>query len=221
MTRGESGDGLNRRIIAHRGLWSERSEQNTPSALIASLSCGFGLETDLRDLLGQVVISHDPPVGSEIAFVDFLSDAAGVSGAGPLALNVKADGLAEMFAVMSALDGLDHFFFDMAFPDMRHYVERSLPIAVRLSEYEWYRGGFLENLPQGSAYWVDGLTTDWWLTGPGFDAIADKSRVYLVSPEVHGRDPYATWNWFAERVRSGQDLFLCTDHPKAVRELMT
>lgn len=47
------------KIISHRGLWKQPHEQNTKGALELSLSSGFGVETDIRDFNGSLVISHD------------------------------------------------------------------------------------------------------------------------------------------------------------------
>ena len=52
-------------IIAHRGLWqdtknpNDKSAQNTLKAFERAFEGGFGVETDLRDFAGQIVISHD------------------------------------------------------------------------------------------------------------------------------------------------------------------
>jgi len=48
-------------ILAHRGAWTVPKERNSAEALKRALKSGFGIETDLRDLDGTVVISHDPP----------------------------------------------------------------------------------------------------------------------------------------------------------------
>ena len=49
-------------LIAHRGFWLDPKEKNTEIAFSRALSHGFGIETDFRDLNGQLVISHDIPV---------------------------------------------------------------------------------------------------------------------------------------------------------------
>jgi glycerophosphoryl diester phosphodiesterase len=49
-------------ILAHRGYWQNRKEQNTKEAFIRAFGMGSGVETDLRDCNGEVVISHDMPV---------------------------------------------------------------------------------------------------------------------------------------------------------------
>ena len=48
-------------VISHRGLWKKLEEQNTIEAFYDSLEAGFGIETDIRDNCGDLVISHDIP----------------------------------------------------------------------------------------------------------------------------------------------------------------
>ncbi|EOW0926690.1 hypothetical protein ACN2DH_001486 [Campylobacter upsaliensis] len=36
-------------ILAHRGFWREKNEQNTLASLAKAFDMGFGIETDLRD----------------------------------------------------------------------------------------------------------------------------------------------------------------------------
>ncbi|EAI9482035.1 hypothetical protein GZ521_001197 [Campylobacter upsaliensis] len=36
-------------ILAHRGFWREKNEQNTLASLAKAFEMGFGIETDLRD----------------------------------------------------------------------------------------------------------------------------------------------------------------------------
>jgi glycerophosphoryl diester phosphodiesterase len=49
------------RIIAHRGFWKMKSEQNTMAAFQRAIENGFGIETDFRYHAGNLVISHDLP----------------------------------------------------------------------------------------------------------------------------------------------------------------
>ena len=53
----------------------------------------FGIETDLRDICGEVIISHDMPKGYEMSFEEVLRLLAGRDL--PIALNIKADGQAD------------------------------------------------------------------------------------------------------------------------------
>ncbi|MDL0110362.1 MULTISPECIES: hypothetical protein [Campylobacter] len=36
-------------ILAHRGFWREKNEQNSLASLAKAFEMGFGIETDLRD----------------------------------------------------------------------------------------------------------------------------------------------------------------------------
>ena len=53
-------------ILAHRGLWFCEEEKNSSNALFKALDLGFGIETDVRDLCGELIISHDPPMLNRI-----------------------------------------------------------------------------------------------------------------------------------------------------------
>ena len=48
-------------ILAHRGIFFNKNIENSEEALCTALSNRFGIETDLRDFGGKIVISHDPP----------------------------------------------------------------------------------------------------------------------------------------------------------------
>jgi len=86
-------------ILAHRGKWDKKSEGNTLYSLIDALENGFGVETDIRDLDGEIVISHDPPQSNKcenfIKLSEFFEEYNNLKIFKPLALNVKSDGLAK------------------------------------------------------------------------------------------------------------------------------
>lgn len=52
---------FNIKILAHRGFWKEETEKNTKIAFERAFNSGFGIETDLRDIKGEIVISHNMP----------------------------------------------------------------------------------------------------------------------------------------------------------------
>lgn len=105
-------------IISHRGYWHHKSERNLPVAFERSFDLGFGTETDVRDCSGRLLISHDMPTGKEITLDDLLDIMAGRNL--PLAINIKADGLAQAVTDTFAKHGHTNWFvFDMAVPDMR------------------------------------------------------------------------------------------------------
>ncbi|EOZ3523633.1 hypothetical protein Q9Q49_06045 [Campylobacter upsaliensis] len=45
-------------ILAHRGFWREKKEQNSLASLAKAFEMGFGIETDLRDGGGGGVIFY-------------------------------------------------------------------------------------------------------------------------------------------------------------------
>ena len=46
------------KIIAHRGLWKKKSEQNTIKSINEALMNDYGIETDIRDYRNKIVVSH-------------------------------------------------------------------------------------------------------------------------------------------------------------------
>ena len=80
------------RIISHRGYWKTPSEKNTINAFQRSFDLGFGTETDIRDLAGEIVVSHDLPKGDEIRLEKFLALVSSYENAHSLtlALNIKS-----------------------------------------------------------------------------------------------------------------------------------
>ena len=47
------------KILAHRGAWNTSDEKNTVLAIKRAFCHGWGIETDVRDYCGKLVISHD------------------------------------------------------------------------------------------------------------------------------------------------------------------
>jgi len=90
-------------ILAHRGLWQSPAEKNSRAALRRALEDGFGVETDIRDRAGQLVISHDPPQAEVPTVAEFFEAYAEMGAPGILALNIKADGLQQLLADALAL----------------------------------------------------------------------------------------------------------------------
>jgi glycerophosphoryl diester phosphodiesterase len=81
------------KIISHRGYWINQSEKNSAIAFSRALEYGFGIETDLRDLNGQLVVSHDIPVYGAMKIEEFIDLYKMKPVSAPIALNIKSDGL--------------------------------------------------------------------------------------------------------------------------------
>jgi len=209
-------------ILAHRGLWSDPAERNSLQALTKALEAGFGLETDIRDLDGSLVISHDPPKSGAILLADLLARYNAYPKSGILALNIKADGL--HVALAEALDrykvGADRYFtFDMAVPDALGYLRRKMPCFTRQSE--------IEPVPafadRASGVWLDCFESDWITRKDVLSHCMAGQRVALVSSELHGREFRPAWQEWREAYRLlrrdgfGGRMMLCTDHPFEAR----
>lgn len=199
------------KVISHRGYWKEPSEKNTEVAFRRSFDLGFGTETDVRDLAGTLVISHDMPTGGEMPLDTFLS----LSGVRELtlALNIKADGLADRVVEAARRHQLrDWFVFDMSVPDMRAYLKLGAPVFSRMSEVERVPAW----VDQAAGIWLDSFSLEWWDAAVLRDLLAGAKRVCVVSPELHGRGHTAMWATLAE-FRQHDNLVLCTDLPEQAR----
>ena len=195
------------RVLSHRGLWKTAAEKNTVGAFAQSFSAGWGTETDVRDLAGRLVISHDMPSGHEPSLDEFLQLQAGLDL--PLAMNIKADGLAQPVAdAMRRRAVIDWFVFDMSIPDMRAHLRVGNPVMTRMSEFEstplW--------LDRCCGVWLDGFESAWFSTHDVEALLRTGKRVCVVSPELHGRDPHTVWQVLRPLTQHA-GLMLCTDLP--------
>ena len=121
-------------IFAHRGLWSDFKEQNTLSAIENAFKLGLNLETDIRDLNGNLVISHDPAIEmNRIDFKHFLEIKENYPDL-LVALNIKSDGLSQLLIDIGLQSfSEEYLLFDGSFPTMRtlkHDDFKSLSISL-------------------------------------------------------------------------------------------
>jgi glycerophosphoryl diester phosphodiesterase len=211
-------------ILAHRGFWKAPEEKNSRTALERAFAEGFGVETDIRDQNGPLVISHDPPSGDCITFQEFLSLYQRHNRPGPMALNVKADGLQNLVGAELAQAGLPsdtYFFFDMSIPDAVGYARQNLPIYTRESEFE--PTPHLLDMAQGIV--LDCFQSDWITPAKILHHLQAGRSMMLISPELHGRDPAQAWAAWRELTEAGVErtdgvqLHLCTDRPLEAREI--
>lgn len=198
-------------LLAHRGFWTQVSEKNTRAAFERAFDGGFGVETDIRDLDGALVISHDPPrLSDAMAFSEFLDLYTMAGCPGALALNVKADGLQLMTKQALAAHGVENaFVFDMAVPDGLGYLRHGFETFTRHSEIETVPAFY----DKASGVWLDCFESDWFDESVVAGHLAVGKRVALVSPELHGRPHLGAWTkWQSFAARS--EILLCTDYPQ-------
>jgi glycerophosphoryl diester phosphodiesterase len=205
-------------ILSHRGWWATPGEKNSSVAFLRSFAAGYGTETDLRDALGRLVISHDPPAGDALGADAFfeLYKAAGPDL--PLALNVKSDGLQSLLrAALEKYAVTNYFLFDMSLPDALVSIRHGLAVFTRQSEWEpaplFYK--------EAAGVWLDCFHGDWMTTDTIARHLDAGKRVCLVSPELHRRDPRAFWETLAHAdIRKSSDLLLCTDRPDDAKAVL-
>ncbi len=204
-------------IISHRGFWLNEDDKNSLTAFERSFNLGYGTETDIRDLDGTIVISHDMPKSSispmtlEEFFAIYKQYAPTT-----LALNVKADGLQNSIKKLIDKYMIENYvLFDMSIPDLIQTTKYELKFLTRLSEYE--NDNHFDALSNG--VWVDEFS-DSWVTPEIISQLTQRhSRVFIVSPELHGRNPLSKWKSMKKNnIHNLSNVVLCTDFPDRAKE---
>ena len=200
------------KIIAHRGLWEKTEEKNRMTAFDRALEAGFGIETDVRELSGRLVLSHDIADNRSVVFEDFLKLYRGKNSSAVLALNVKEDGIQEITKKMLEEYEIRHFFFfDMSIPEMVVYRRMGLSYFTRLSDIE-HEPVLLED---ADGVWVDAFFEDWDMAACAREQLQNGKKVSMISPEIHGRKETTLWERLSAMKLSEHDgFYLCTDYPE-------
>lgn len=204
-------------VISHRGYWIKDKEKNTFEAFKRSFSLGLGVETDLRDMDGKIVISHDPANPNCMPLELFFELYVQYSTRPPLALNIKSDGLQLELKHLLSVFGIENYFvFDMAVPDGLHYIRQGMITYARQSEYEpippYYK--------LANGIWLDEFDGHWLSNEIIEGHINAGKSLCIVSPELHNRNYHREWDQYRELERKlgkGQ-LMLCTDMPEQAKE---
>ena len=128
----------------------------------------------------------------------------------PLAINIKADGLAKALAAKFEERGHTNWFvFDMAVPDMRSYLSEGVCTYTRLSDVEpspaW--------LEQSAGIWLDHFSPGYYPNREIVKHLNQGKKICVVSPELHGRDVTTAWDSL-HRLNTLPGLMLCTDKPE-------
>ncbi|HEG5396493.1 TPA: hypothetical protein SEZ58_001518 [Campylobacter coli] len=205
-------------IIAHRGFWIKETEKNTLKAFEKSFQNNFGVETDLRDMLKQVVISHDIPNENSLSLDNFFTLYKRFLNNFPLALNIKADGLQSILKKnLEKYDINNYFVFDMSIPDALLYLRAGFNVFTRQSEYEKQPSFYNE----AYGVWMDEFYEHWIDERIIQEHLENNKKICIVSPELHKRDFKEEWQEYREiskKLKNGDDLMICTDYPLQAKE---
>lgn len=203
-------------IISHRGFWKNKSEQNSESAFFRSLSEGYGIETDIRDYKGNLVIAHDIADENSILLNELFLLYLKIGDNLTLALNIKADGLHKKIKEFLLNYDIDNYFvFDMSIPETISYKESQVKYFTRLSEYEPIPTFY----DHACGVWIDCFVSSDWINQDLLNKhIKAGKMICIVSPELHQRDPMPFWESLL-RVDKENDykLMICTDYPDKAR----
>ena len=196
-------------ILAHRGFWKSVEEKNQKVAFERAFDFGFGIETDLRDVCGKIVISHDMPKGDEITFEEVLKIMNGRNL--PLALNIKADGQAkEIQRLLEKYNHTNYFTFDMSIPEMVFQHKVGLKVFTGLSDIITQPIMFEE----AEGIWLDCFNSDWFDSSDILKLLDKGKKVCIVSPDLHKREYKNIWQKY---INVG-GIMLCTDFPLEAKE---
>ena len=203
--------------LAHRGLWSEPDERNTLDAFRGAFAHGWGVELDVRDRDGVLVISHDPPAADALTFAAVVEAYVAHGCPGRLAVNVKADGLEALVAeALSPVDAARWFAFDMSVPDSLRYASAGLPYFSRHSEIEPDPALYADSC----GVWLDDFYGGFVTEARIAAHLEAGKHVAVVSPELHKRDHLPVWDeWRRWSVWGSDRVHLCTDHPHQAEEV--
>lgn len=205
------------RILAHRGLWHKKNEKNTLEALVSAVSCGFGVETDIRDYNGKIVISHNMADASCWGLEDFLKEYNSLDNAAWVALNVKADGLQSQLAELLEEYKINNYFlFDMSIPEMVATRKKKLKFFTRNSDIE----AECVLCEYAAGVWMDSFYMENWVTADNIRRhLAAEKLVAVISPEIHGFDHIPLWSMLKqEGLYEDGSVMLCTDKPESAKE---
>jgi len=204
-------------IISHRGYWKTETEKNSQVAFERSVSSGFGIETDIRDFNGILVISHDIPNERLILVKDLFKYLSRFRIQSMIAINIKSDGLqGKLKELLQKYRINNYFVFDMSVADGLLYLKQGFKVFTRQSEYEKIPSFYGD----AQGVWLDEFHSHWIDCSIIEKHIKNKKMVCIVSPELHKRDYNKEWEEYRildKKIKSTQ-LFLCTDLPEKAEE---
>lgn len=203
-------------VLSHRGFWKELSEKNTLKAFERSFSLGFGTETDIRDYMGELVVSHDIADKNCITVEELFSVYNKYNNTLPLALNIKADGLQiKLKKLLHQYDITNYFVFDMSVPDGLLYLQYCIKSFTRESEHEKTPSFYNE----AHGVWLDEFQKHWINKDVIEGHVQNNKRICLVSPDLHRRNYEKEWQHYKniENELDIKNLMICTDYPEKAR----
>lgn len=203
-------------VLAHRGYWIEEIKNNSYEALIKALENGFGFESDIRDYMGELVISHNIAESESLSASNIFEKLSEYDDKFCFAINIKADGLQDLLYDTFIKYKIENYFtFDMSVPQMIEYREKGLKYFTRQSEYE----SELVLYDDAAGVWIDAFIDEAWITEELLNKhLNNGKKVCIVSPDLHKRQYLSFWNKLKTYKIDFNDVILCTDFPSQARD---
>ncbi|WP_282196388.1 hypothetical protein [Turicimonas muris] len=197
------------KIIAHRGLWQKLEDRNGIKAIGEALLEADGVETDVRDFQGKLVVSHDPATSSSVPFEEYLK--LPESRNKIWALNIKADGIGERIKkILSEFYIEDYFCFDMSIPETIRYRSFDLKLFSGVSDFLF--APKINDMAEG--IWLDSFEKIWYSSEEIEVYLREKKKICIVSEELHQRDHLEQWGMLkCSGLYKSPFIYLCTDKP--------
>ena len=197
------------KIICHRGLWKKKVQQNEKYACVMGQKMFDGIEIDLKNHAGEIVLSHDPINNGQT--LTRLEDLFKENQFSFYALNIKEDGLGPKLKKLIIKHKIKNYMcFDLSRPEWLTYRNLNLKSFDRFGDEDPLpthidQGLVLDIFNQRSYIKVITHLT----------RLTDQVDLFIISPGLHGQDPIQFWRKLKKlSLHWKGTLYLCTDHPQ-------
>lgn len=195
------------KIICHRGLWTSKKSQNSLKACDKGMKHFAGIEIDLKNKNGEIVLSHDPLTKKQDA--PLLAEVFKQNPNSFFAMNIKEDGLsAELHKLIKKYKIKNYMCFDLSVPEKQQYLKKNLKVFERMGDIDpapVSKGGLVLDVFE---------LKNWSKTLAQLKKQYPKNALFIISPELHGQDHLTVWKLLKKNFPSHSGHFLCTDRPE-------
>jgi glycerophosphoryl diester phosphodiesterase len=196
------------KIICHRGLWTKKIEQNSLKACLEGAKLFDGIEVDLKNQNGKIVLSHDPITKNNHAVS--LESLFKKTPKTFFALNIKEDGLGRELRKLISRHKINNYMcFDLSFPESLQFQKEQLRVFPRMGDMD----PKLKVFPKGLVIDVFDQT-NYSQVLRSLKALKDPCELFFISPELHGHQVEVNWSKIKRFLtQSSHSAYLCTDRP--------
>ncbi len=156
---------------------------------LSKVEASYGVEIDLRNHKGELILAHDPIPGELVLFIDWLKFYHHEM----IVLNIKEEGLeTKILAIVNSFNIQNFFLLDQSFPFLfKTLISGESRTAIRFSDLEsidTITSTLNMSVTKPKWLWVDSFSGEWSHLKE-LDKIKSLGlNVCLASPELHGRN---------------------------------